>query len=211
MKRKYLLSAIGFMLKVLPVGFWLALIFAFDEPYVAFLTLIAVAVHEAGHIAALVYFSHGYRFFGVGSGFRLSAREALSYREEIVVAASGPLVNIALFIAASPLIILGGGEYARVFGLINLFTAISNLLLIEGYDGYRIAECFINQYARGSVPYALLRASSFLLSALLALSALYLIRSFDGGYWIFFIFLFALLRAMANDRAVFPKKRRKKR
>ena len=211
MRRKYLLSAVRFLLKVLPVGFWLALIFAFDEPYVAFLTLIAVAVHEAGHIAALVHFSHGYSFFGVSSGLRLSSRKALSYREEIIVAASGPLINIALFIAASPLIILGGGEYARVFGLINLFTAISNLLLIEGYDGYRIAECLINRYSAGGIPYALLRASSFLLSALLALSALYLIRSFDGGYWIFFIFLFALLRAMANDRAVFPKKRQKNR
>ena len=145
MRRKYLLSSIKFLLKVLPVGFWLALIFAFDEPYVAFLTLIAVAVHEAGHIAALVYFSHGYRFFGVSSGFRLSAKRTLSYREEIVIAASGPLVNVALFIAVSPLILLGGGEYARVFGLINLFTAISNLILIEGYDGYRIAECLLNQ------------------------------------------------------------------
>ena len=211
MGKKFILSTIRFLLKILPIGFWLALVFAFDEPYVAFLTLIAIAVHELGHIGALVYFSRAYRFFGVGSGLRLSARGELSYKEELIVAACGPLTNIAIFLAVTPFTLLSIGEYAKIFGLINLFTAISNLLLIEGYDGYRIAECLINQYVVLNIPYAILRAVSFSLSAILSLTALYLIRSFDGGYWVFFIFLFALLRAITSDRAVFPKKRRKKR
>ena len=211
MRRKYVLSVIGFLLRTLPVGFWLALIFAFDEPYVAFLTLIAIAVHELGHIGALVCLSRPYRFFGVGSGLRLRARGQLSYGEELIAAASGPLANVVIFLLVSPFTLLGSGDYASAFGLINLFTAISNLLPIEGYDGYRVCECIIGQCSSLNIPYSILRAVSFLLSAALSLTALYLIRSFDGGYWVFFIFLFALLRAMVSDRAVFPKKSRKKR
>ena len=211
MKRKKFLSVIGFALKILPLTFWLALIFAFDEAYVAFLTLICVGAHELGHIAVFISLSRTYRMFAVGSGLRLSARGNLSYREEMLVALGGPMANVLLFLLATPFIALGLGEYAKAFGIINLFTAISNLLLIEGYDGYRIAECLIHQYTDAVFPYALLRSASFLLSAMLCILSIYLIRSFDGGYWVFFIFLFALLRAILGDSAVFPKKRSKKR
>ena len=207
---KYIIAFIRLMLKILPIGFWIALIFAFDKPYIAFLTLIAVATHELGHIAAFLSLSRKYVLFGATSGLRLRSRSALSYKEELRIAVSGPLANILLFFLASPFMVLGEG-YAEIFGLINLFTAISNLLPLEGYDGYRILDCLINQHFSSGIPYAALRALSFLLSAALAILALYLIRSFDGGYWIFFIFLFALLRAISSDRAVFAKKSHAKR
>lgn len=210
MRKRYFLALIKLVIKILPLSFWLVLIFAFDEPYIAILTLISAAIHELGHIIALVVLSKRYVFFGVSSGLRLSAKENLSYKEEFIVALCGPLINVFTFILLSPLILLGFGEYTEFFGLINLFTAISNLIPIEGYDGYRIAECLVNQYMSRKIPLLSLRAISFLLSALLCIVALYLIRSFDGGYWIFFIFLLSLFRAITSDQTIFPKKSHKR-
>lgn len=204
--RRYFLASIRLAVKILPLSFWLVLVFAFDEPYIAILTLISAAAHELGHIGVFLLLAKGYKFFCVSSGLRLSPKENLSYKEELTVALGGPFINVLLFLLSSPFIILGGGEYAKIFGLINLFTAISNLIPIEGYDGYRIAQCLMNQYARRQIPIIPLRALSFFLSTALCLFALYLIRSFDGGYWIFFIFLFSLLRAISSDRSVFTKK-----
>lgn len=203
MKKSYTLSAIRLMLKILPIAFWTVLIFAFDKPYVAILTLLSALIHELGHISALILLSKKYRFFGVASGFRLSANGGLSYKEELVVAIFGPLVNIILFLLTRHSPPFSFSHYARTFGLINLFTAISNLIPIESYDGYRIAECIINEYCPDAISSSFLHAVSFVFSSTLCLAALYLIRSFNGGYWIFFIFLASLVKAIAKDTSVF--------
>ncbi|MBE6537333.1 MAG: hypothetical protein E7673_05200 [Ruminococcaceae bacterium] len=208
--KKCCIRLIKLLIKILPLSFWLVLIFAFDKPYVAILTLISALAHELGHVFAFTLYSGKYRFFGVISGLRLSMQNSLSYKEELIISLSGPLTNVAIFLLVSPFSILGVGEYARIFGLINLFTAVSNLVPIEGYDGYRIIECFLNQYTSFKPSGALLRSASFLLSAVFCLTALYLIRSFDGGYWIFFIFLASLFKAICCDTSVFEKKRGKK-
>lgn len=210
MKGKLIIKSIKFALRILPITFWIVLIFAFDEPYVAILTLIAALTHELGHICALIHYSKKYRLFGVASGFRLSSFSHLSYDEELTVALCGPIANLFAFLLASPFILLGGGEYAAIFGIINLFTAISNLIPIEGYDGYRIAECFFLGHTSIKFPRAFFFAFSFFLSAVFSLIGLYLIRSFDGGYWIFFIFLASLFKAITSDCSVFDENRHKK-
>lgn len=206
MKRKFALKVIKLTLKILPLSFWLVLMFAFDKPYIAILTLISALAHELGHIFAFMLCSKRYRLFGVASGFRLASEKALSYKEELFVALCGPLTNVLIFILVSPFILLGGGEYAGIFGIINLFTAISNLIPIEGYDGYRVIECLINLFVSVKISDILLRSLSFLLCVILCLTALYLIRSFDGGYWIYFIFLASLFKAISCDSSVFDKK-----
>lgn len=203
MAKKRFIKAIKAMLKFLPLGFWLVLIFAFDKPYIAILTLIAAAAHELGHILAFMRYTKKYRLFGVTSGLRLSSVTGLSYKEEMAVALAGPIANVFIFLFCTPFILLSFSEYAKIFGLVNLFTAVSNLIPIEGYDGYRVLNCFLNQYTKLKIPETITRSLSFLISAVLSLTALYLIRSFDGGYWVFFIFLASLVRAISSDRSIF--------
>lgn len=207
MIRRYSVKTIRLLLKILPVSFWLILIFAFDKPYIAVLTLLSAFIHELGHIIAFIRFSKGYRFFGVSSGLRLSADTSLSYREELAVALAGPSANLVTFLMLSPFIFLGSYPYAAVFGAINVFTALSNLVPVDGYDGYRVLKCLIDQRSRSAFCSEILRAVSLLLTAAISLLSLYLIRSFDGGYWIFFIFLASLIKAISKDRAVLLGKR----
>lgn len=206
MKRQCFLRFLRLIVKALPISFWLVLLFAFDKPYIAILTLISALIHELGHVFALFKLSRGFRFFGVASGFRLTPESQLSYREELIAALSGPLANVAVFLLLLPFLLLGSYPYASLFGAVNLFTALSNLVPIEGYDGYRALCCFIDGRKGGRISSGVLKGISFTLTAVISLISLYLIRSFDGGYWIFFIFLASLVRAISNDTSLFSKK-----
>ena len=182
---------------VLPIIFWASLIFGFDTPYVAVLTLISAISHEMGHCAA-IYFLTGRdgRVVGHSSGFRIKRREALSYKNEIIILLAGPLVNIAIFlICLLPADALGG--YVRAMGLVNLATGISNLLPFEGYDGYG-AVCEILRAIGKAELIKRLEVFSFVLSIAVTFVALYLIGRFGEGYWIFGLFFFMVLSKIVS-------------
>jgi Zn-dependent protease len=85
----------------------------------------------------------------------------------------------------------GLNEYSETFVAINLATAVSNLLPIEGYDGYRLIEAAISYLDLGFRAYAVLEAVSFFLTATLCIISLFLVYTFGNGYWFMAIFLFA--------------------
>ena len=71
---------------VLPILFWLSLIFGFDAPYIAVLTVICAIAHELGHIAAIYLFTeNAARITGHSSGFRIKRDSTLSYKKEIMI------------------------------------------------------------------------------------------------------------------------------
>ena len=195
---------------VLPILFWILLIFGFDIPYVAVITLLCAAIHELAHIAATLMLKDAFSFRGAFSGLRLSAKEQLSYKDEALIAAAGPMANFALFLSTLPHLHIGG--YVAQLGIISFLTGISNLLPIEGYDGYRIIECVARMLGAGELFFRTLKALSFALICALTFFALYFMNRLDGGYWIFFIFITILIKSMKNGKKmVFERKREKKR
>ena len=125
---------------ILPMIFWVSIIFGFDAPYVAVLTIISAVIHELGHYAAIAYFTkESAKVRPHASGFRIKRSSQLSYGKEIAILLAGPIANLVLFFLSIP---LGNSfeGYARIFGYINLATGLSNLLPFEGYDGYGAAH-----------------------------------------------------------------------
>ena len=170
--------------------------FAFDSVCIAVMSALSAVIHECGHLL----FAPKNKKIAFPradiSGFRIKVRN-MSYKEELITAAGGPLVNILIGAA----FLLFPGNYARVFGLINILTALSNLLLIEGYDGYKIAFCacalIFDDEARCE---RVLSAISFALSAVMCFLSLYLILKVGEGYWIFGIFFTVTLSAIIRRR-----------
>ena len=176
---------------ILPLIFWVFLIFGFDVPYIAILTIIAALIHEIGHISAIAclcgkYELPGGRLFG----FRIKRGGATSYKGECLILAAGPLINLSVFLFTLPFSSRLGG-YIGIFGFVNLATAVSNLIPVEGYDGYGILEQVLasKNWTNGL---KLLDLSSFIISVLATFLSLYLIDKTDSGYWIFAIF-FAMM------------------
>ncbi len=100
------------------------------------LTLVAILIHEAGHLLA-AYLLH-MKPKGVSAdtiGIRLLFRGAPpSYGKEIFLCASGPLANLLSLLLVLP---FKGAENA-FFLSVSAALAILNLLPIEGFDGGRI-------------------------------------------------------------------------
>ncbi len=188
---------------ILPMFFWLFLIFGFDEPAMALATIIAAIIHEGGHIGyIMIRRGLSPSIKGVISGFRIKANATLSYEDEIGLYLSGPAANLIMLVMLVPLSFLAipFGEPLRLLALINLATALSNLLPIDGYDGYGALAAVINKREAGDGPIRFLSLLSSALIFLFCILSLYFIDRQGGGYWIFLIFFVSMIKCI--DKAI---------
>ena len=99
------------------------------------LLLSAVLLHEGGHL--LGFFLMGEpppALSAVVAGLTLSPARPLSYKSEAIVSLLGPLANLAVGL---PLLVFGRSEGALTLGVVQLMTALCNLLPLPGCDGAR--------------------------------------------------------------------------
>ncbi len=171
---------------------WLLLIYGFDEPYVAGLTIAAALIHECGHILCLWFIGgRGFRAIGRLNGPRLGGIGLLSYEKDLLLCASGPGANLCAALLALPFLAKSG--YATAFITLNLLTALSNLLPIAGHDGYGIALALFGMLGgceRGAV---ILRGISTAMGALGCVFSLYMMEKLGESYWLFAVFYFSML------------------
>lgn len=200
MKRIKILAAIehclDLILGILPVVFWLCLIYSFDELIGASVTVLAMVIHEAGHLALIFLITGKFRMpKGNFSGLRIFENQMASYKHRLLLYFSGAIANI---ISAVIMISLGGlsRDYGKIFILINVATAISNLLPLEGYDGYRIIMTTIDYFNLGYKSYAILEILSFIFVFFMTVISLFLVYTFGNGYWILGIFLGATINKL---------------
>lgn len=193
---QYILRVLKFLAEgILPLLFWVLIIFGFDKPDVAVLTILTALLHELGHIAAALLIKQDTgRLSTHISGFRIRGT-GTSYLGEIIILAAGPLANIVLFVVTLP---FGGimNGYISLIGYISLVTALSNLLPVEGYDGYGILSrlALLGGWIYGV---RVLEYISFSISVTLTLFSLYLLFYFGEGYWVFGVFFTLMLSKLA--------------
>lgn len=182
---------------LLPSLFWGLLIFGFSEGFVAVSTLASALIHEAGHLLYIFYQRKGIKSFrALPNGLRIKASKSMSYKQERMLYFCGPLSNImvALVLSFLPL----KSEKMLIFLIINLATAISNLLPIEGYDGYGIIRSLLEEYNPHGPWIGLLRVVSCSLIFSFCLLSLYLIDRCGDGYWIFAVFFVSMIKQIDN-------------
>ena len=170
------------------VLFWLLLIFGFGGPKEGMMTVISAAVHEAGHFFyTLLFLKSPSPPIGVLSGLRMKKRGVTSYGEEIMLYLSGPIANLTLCILLLPCLKFSW-DFAKDLILINAFTMLSNLLPVEGYDGYGAILALSSMLGAEWRVRGMLRYISFSFTVLMTLVSLYLMYYLNGGYWIFAVF-----------------------
>lgn len=198
-KNRWFIESINSISSVLPVFFWLFLIFGFDEPGMALSTIFAAIIHESGHLLSIKTKKKlNSNIRGVISGFRIKTVSPISYDDEIKIYLAGPIANLVAFVILLFLSTLFGDNLI-ISSIINLATALSNLLPIEGYDGYNALMTLIKKYEldeRFSV--ALFTASSACIF-LFAVFSLYFIDRANGGYWIFLIFFSSMIKCIKKS------------
>lgn len=175
------------LLSLLCALFWLSLMLSFSDVQMTLMTLLAAIAHELGHIVTMICLKKDFLLpRSVASGFRIKSLSQSSYKEEIIIAISGPLINLlffAVFIGMSP-----------TFAIINLVTAATNLLPMKDFDGYKIISDLISVFFGCEASDKIMPHLTVAVSSLFVFLSLFMIMIFNGGYWIFFIFFIVLVR-----------------
>ena len=183
--------------EILPLLFWVLLLFGFDKAYIAVLTLLVALVHEVGHyIAFLALKCDTGMPFGHISGFRFRQKANMPYGKSMLIYISGAAMNILVSTVLFPF--SRGNAYLSAFVLLGYATAMSNLLPIKGYDGYSILADFFK--SRGcDTGLRILSAVSFAICVALTFTSLYLMYYRDEGYWIYGMFMIMLLGEISKS------------
>lgn len=190
---------LGFISSLLPTLFWGLIIFGFEEPYMAIITIICALIHEGGH---LIFTPSNGSIRSVMSGFRIKSDTIVSYKQKILTYLGGPMANLFVCLFCLPATVIGD-EYIGMFALINLATALSNLMPIEGYDGYGILLTLIEMQELDDRYHRALIWLSDSIIMVLTVFSLCLIDRVGGGYWIFAIFFSYLIKVI--DRGLFRR------
>ncbi len=191
-------SIFALILNILPVIFWLCLIYSFDELMGASITVISLLIHEIGHLLCIYIFTGKINLpRGDITGLRLYKKKTNSYKFDIALYSAGVISNIFAAILMLPFK-EALGDFALLFITINFATAISNLLPIEGYDGYRIITLFFSYYSIGKTGYTILEIITFSFVFLMSITSLFFVYTFGNGYWIMAIFLGTTVSKLKN-------------
>lgn len=97
------------------------------------LGMLAMALHEAGHMVAAL--ATGVKIKSIRIRWKGLAvvREAGSSSKNLMITLAGPFTNLALMLF---------WPWSHLFGLANLCFAFINLLPLEGSDGDRVMRCW---------------------------------------------------------------------
>lgn len=178
--------------------FWICIIFSFEERSMAWASITSALIHESGHIIYLWMLGDKIRLKGVLSGLRLKPGAMLSYKEQMYLCLCGVLANMITIIVSLPtLLILGNAPV--IFIIANAVTAISNLLPIEGYDGYGFIYALLSLLNSDRWLFSLLGSISTLLIFSLCILSLYFIDRHGGGYWFFALFFISMLKRVSSS------------
>ena len=190
------MSAFNLMLSILPIFFWIFLIYSFDEVMGASITIIAMIIHEFGHLVCIFMISGKIQIpQGRFNGLRILGQTFIPYSSQIWEYASGAAFNLIAALVMS-LLSRNKNDYIELFITINLATAISNLLPIDGYDGYKLLTAIIEYFDLGFLAHVILEIISFVITVLLCIFSLFLVYTFGNGYWFMSIFLIATVNKL---------------
>ena len=191
LKKSVLSRVFTTFLNVFSTVFWISVIIAFENMYLAIVSVICAMIHESGHLLYLWLIGKKTSLGAVINGFKISSKDFLSYKEEQAVYLSGPFFNL---LSASLLLPFAKNNYVSVFITVSFITAISNLLPIDGYDGYGAIRSFIEERFESNLPIFTLKVCSFCFIFSLCIISLYLIDRIGEGYWIFIVFFTQLTK-----------------
>jgi len=196
------LSTVAFRIFNLLIGilsglFWILVLFSFDDAVTAFTTLLAAAIHELGHEIALLILKKQTRIpIPRLLGLKITPSGVLSYKQEVIVCAAGPLANLAASLISLPLSLLC--VYFSLFSAVNFITAASNLFPIKSYDGYKIISALSAAHSQTGEGWRILDRISLAFATAVLFLSLYAIYRLDAGYWIFGVFFIFLIREVKN-------------
>ncbi len=123
-------------LRITPGALLLLFVLLLQKNALLAVTVIAVLLHEAGHLLAAARLGIRIRTLELDLiGAQIYPATLLpSYRAELLLALGGPLASFLLFLITLPF----GTDFMTLLGRTSLSLALFNLLPVSGFDGGRM-------------------------------------------------------------------------
>jgi Zn-dependent protease len=137
----------GWLLLALCMLFSIALCGLSRGMVLGYLVAASLVLHELGHIVASMLLRVPVSEFGLCLGGAYNRRSyAVRRRDEAIISAAGPLINLCLVLPSLILPVIG-----KQLGLCNLMLCVVNLLPIKSSDGSRILDAIWGSSRAGGV------------------------------------------------------------
>ncbi len=159
----------------------------------ALLFLLAVLIHEGGHLFAIALMDVPLKSFSLSPlGAEITMADPyLSYRKEILIALAGPGAGLFCTAGLVSLIRQSFAPLPIYFFFCNLFLALFNLLPISGLDGGKILSSLLYQLWREDVARNIFSAvHTVTLSLLFLFGLIFLIENRNPSIFSIALFLF---------------------
>ena len=194
-----------------------------DSAGVLIVYWLAALLHEMGHLVCAKVLKVGIKEIRFGfSGVRIVTDERLtSYKSEMLLAISGPFVNIAVFACVAMLFLIQKGDINELFisansflslqgrgrlgaigflALASIIQAILNLLPINTFDGGRVLYCAMAEVFSDRVAERVIELTTALSAFLMWMLALYLMLRVSNGLGIFVFAACVFLGGRLNEK-----------
>ena len=133
----------------------ISLMLAFDKTGLALPTLISVAAHELGHLCDMWMLESTPKSIRlIPASVQITRDFSYSYKNDILIALSGPAVNLLLFVVFYINYLTFRNSGVFYYAMINLIVCFFNLLPVTGLDGGTVLFSLIAK--RGDVNRAML-------------------------------------------------------
>lgn len=152
-----------------------------DRSMLCAAVILAAAVHECGHLLAARWLKiplHAMRLDLLGARLELSGG-LLSFSEEWLLCAAGPLFSLLLSVVVSPL--WRFFELAVLVSCASLLLGLLNLLPIRTFDGGRMLDAFLSFRFGAEASERALRLTSLLSLFLIWCGSVYLLLRVGDG------------------------------
>lgn len=138
---------------------------AFDKTGLILPVIIAVALHEAGHLFTMWLTGSAPKEIRlIPASVQIISSMQRSREKEILVALSGPAVNLILFLSFYFNYVAFDNEQSLYYSLINLIIGLFNLLPVTGLDGGTILFNVLCRFLELNKAILVLRLVTFILA-----------------------------------------------
>lgn len=134
--------------------------------------LFAIVLHEMGHLFMMwILECSPKRIKLIPASVQITAPFQKRYRNDFLVAACGPFVNILLFLTLYFNYLVFKNEVTLYFALLNLVIGVFNLLPLKGLDGGTILFCILEKSKGPDKASVILKIITLVLAVAIILAA----------------------------------------
>ncbi len=175
----------------------ITIMLATDKTGLLLPTLFAVFMHECGHLFMMWLLRCAPKQIRlIPASVQITSTFSGGYKNDVLIALSGPFINILLFGVFYYNFLKFENEFVRYFALINLVLGIFNLLPVKGLDGGTVLLSFLCKFTDINKATLLVKGVSLFVATIILITAVMLIVKGETNLSLFIMGIYLVVMSV---------------